>query len=180
MGMFRFLVSFLRDCLVFLQDLLRERVRLLQDKRVGGRLSNLLSLSHALIRDLMHTAHVCAQFSVEQTWTSAALKVSDKKAPVNKWFDAMDRTPRNQRFSAEETKHLHSVTMPAAYLSEDRPDIAEAVKSVAQSMRNWERCCQRRQDYMTQRFFFWGGEFFRTQNYMTQSVPGKINERTIT
>ena len=74
---------------------------------------------------------------VEQILKETGLMTSERKptAPaVKKKHEELERILHSRPLNAERTKHYRSVTMRAAYLGQDRPDIAEPVKSLAQSM----------------------------------------------
>ena len=74
---------------------------------------------------------------VELILKEMALKVSDKRAPnpaTKKRHEDLERVLKSNPLDAEQTKRYRSTTMRAAYLAQDRPDIAEPVKSLAQGM----------------------------------------------
>lgn len=74
---------------------------------------------------------------VQEILKEMGLQETDKKpnAPaIKKKHEDLERILNPRRLDADQTKRYRSVTMRAAYLGQDRPDIAETVKSLAQGM----------------------------------------------
>jgi len=74
---------------------------------------------------------------VELILKEMGLKVCDKPAPspaTKKKHEDLERILKSKPLDAGQAKRYRSTTMRAAYLAQDRPDIAEPVKSLAQGM----------------------------------------------